>query len=63
MRCHSEQMYRNALLCMEILMKKAIAILYHGRKQDTSELARRLAPQLQAQGHDVRVIDMREEHE
>src|SRR5579885_3081201 len=63
MRCHSEQMYRNALLCMEILMKKAIAILYQGRKQDTSELARRLAPQLQAQGHDVRVIDMREEHE
>jgi NAD+ kinase len=56
-------MYRNALLCMEILMKKAIAILYQGRKQDTSELARRLAPQLQAQGHDVRVIDMREEHE
>ncbi|HXR66211.1 MAG TPA: NAD(+)/NADH kinase [Ktedonobacteraceae bacterium] len=44
-------------------MQKAIAILYQGRKQDTSELAHQLAPQLQAQGHDVRVIDMREEGE
>ncbi len=44
-------------------MQKAIAILYQGRKQDTSELAHRLAPQLQAQGHDVRVIDIREEGE
>jgi NAD+ kinase len=44
-------------------MQKAIAILYQGRKQDTSELARQLAPQLQAQGHDVRVIDMRDEGE
>ncbi len=44
-------------------MKKAIAILYQGRKQDTSDLARRLAPQLQAQGHNVHVIDMREERE
>lgn len=44
-------------------MKKAIAILYQGRKQDTSELARQLAPQLQAQGHDVRTIDMRGEDE
>ena len=44
-------------------MKKAIAILYQGRKQDTSELAHQLAPQLQAQGHEVRVIDMREEGE
>lgn len=44
-------------------MKKAIAILYQGRKQDTSELAHQLAPQLQAQGHDVRVIDIREEGE
>lgn len=42
-------------------MKKAIAILYQGRKQDTSELASQLAPQLQAQGYDVRVIDMRSE--
>ncbi|HLI68168.1 MAG TPA: NAD(+)/NADH kinase [Ktedonobacteraceae bacterium] len=44
-------------------MKKAIAILYQGRKQDTSELARQIAPQLQAQGHDVRIIDMRAEGE
>ena len=44
-------------------MQKAIAILYQGRKQDTSELARQLAPQLQAQGHDVRVVDMRDEDE
>ncbi len=44
-------------------MKKAIAILYQGRKQDTSELARQVAPQLQAQGYGVRVIDMREEGE
>ncbi|HEY0757539.1 MAG TPA: NAD(+)/NADH kinase [Ktedonobacteraceae bacterium] len=44
-------------------MHKAIAILYQGRKQDTVELAHRLAPQLQDQGHNVRVIDMREEGE
>ncbi len=44
-------------------MKKAIAILYQGRKQDTSELAHWIAPQLKAQGHDVRVIDMRDEGE
>lgn len=44
-------------------MKKAIAILYQGRKQDTAELARQLAPQLQAQGLNVRIIDMRGEGE
>jgi len=44
-------------------MKKAIAILYQGRKQDTSELAHQLAPHLKAQGHDVRVIDIRGEDE
>ncbi len=44
-------------------MKKAIAILYQGRKQDTSELAHQLAPQLQVQGHNVRTIDMRGEDE
>jgi NAD+ kinase len=48
---------------MENSMKKAIAILYQGRKQDTSELAHWLAAQLQAQGHKVRVIDMRQEPE
>lgn len=44
-------------------MKKAIAILYQGRKQDTSELAHRLVPQLQMQGHRVLLIDMRDEGE
>jgi len=44
-------------------MKKAIAILYQGRKQDTSELARQLAPQLQTQGCNVRLVDMRGEGE
>jgi len=44
-------------------MKKAIALLYQGRKQDTQELAHWIAPQLQAEGHDVRVIDMRDEDE
>lgn len=44
-------------------MKKAIAILYQGRKQGTSELARQLTPQLQALGHAVRAIDIRGEGE
>ncbi len=44
-------------------MKKAIAILYQGRKQGTSELARQLAPQLQALGYAVRTIDIRGEKE
>jgi NAD+ kinase len=56
-------MYRDAQHCTELLMKKAIAILYQGRKQDTSELAHQLAPQLQVQGHNVRTIDMRGEDE
>lgn len=42
-------------------MKKAIAILYQGRKQGTSELAHQLAPQLQVLGHTVRMIDIRGE--
>jgi NAD+ kinase len=44
-------------------MKKAIAILYQGRKQETSELARQLASRLQTQEYDARVIDMRREGE
>lgn len=44
-------------------MKKAIAILYQGRKQDTSDLADHLAPHLKAQGYDVNTIDMRAEGE
>jgi len=40
-------------------MKKALAILYQGRKQDTSELASYLTPQLHTQGYDVHAIDMR----
>lgn len=44
-------------------MKKAIAILYQGRKPGTTELARQLAPQVQAMGHAVRMIDIRGEAE
>jgi NAD+ kinase len=44
-------------------MKKTIAILYQGRKQGTSELARWLAPQLQTQGYDVHMVDMSTEGE
>jgi len=42
---------------------KAIAIFYQGRKQDTSEVANRLIPFLQQQGHEVRVVDIRFEGE
>jgi NAD+ kinase len=42
-------------------MHKAIAILYQGRKKDTSELADRLTPYLQQQGYEVRVLDIRRE--
>ncbi len=42
---------------------KTIAILYQGRKQDTSEVARTLAPMLQQQGYNVRSIDLRKEAE
>lgn len=42
---------------------KAIAILYQGRKQDTSKVALSLAPRLQGQGYDVRTIDLRSEAE
>ena len=44
-------------------MKKAIGILYQGRKQGTTDLARQLTPQLQAMGYAVRMIDIRGEHE
>src|SRR5262249_42417088 len=44
-------------------MKKVIAILYQGRKQDTSELAQQLAPRLKTLGHEVRIIDIRGEDE
>src|SRR5579883_2000669 len=40
-----------------------IAILYQGRKQDTSEVALRLARMLQQQDYTVRNIDIREEGE
>jgi NAD+ kinase len=42
----------------ERLMKKAIAILYQGRKHQSADLAQTLAPQLRAQGHDVLPLDM-----
>lgn len=42
---------------------KSIAILYQGRKKDTSELARQLAPQLEKQGYAVQSIDLRREGE
>jgi NAD+ kinase len=40
---------------------KTIAIFYQGRKQDTSNFAAQLVPNLQKQGHQVRAIDIREE--
>jgi NAD+ kinase len=42
---------------------KAIAIFYQGRKETTSEVANRLIPLLQQQGHEVRVVDIRFEGE
>lgn len=42
---------------------KAIAIFYQGRKQDTSDVAKRLIPHLQQQGYEVRSIDTRYEGE
>jgi NAD+ kinase len=42
---------------------KTIAICYQGRKQVTSQFATRLAPKLQAQGYDVRSIDLHAEQE
>jgi NAD+ kinase len=42
---------------------KAIAIFYQGRKEATSEVANRLIPLLQQQGHEVRVVDIRFEGE
>ncbi len=44
-------------------MEKAIAILYQGRKQDTSEMAHHLTPHLQEKGYEVRVVDIRDEDE
>ena len=42
---------------------KAIAIFYQGRKEATSEVANRLIPLLQQQGHEVHVVDTRFEGE
>ncbi len=42
---------------------KSIAILYQGRKQDTSELATRLVPYLQKQGYQVAGVDLRNEEQ
>ncbi len=42
---------------------KTIAIFYQGRKQETSEVAAQLAPTLQKQGHEVRIIDISKEAE
>lgn len=42
---------------------KTIAILYQGRKEDTSEVADELVPILQQQGYDVRNMDIRVEKE
>lgn len=42
---------------------KTIAVLYQGRKQDTSEVAKTLTPMLQQRGYDVRSIDLRKEQE
>jgi len=40
-----------------------IAIFYQGRKQETSNVAAQLAPMLQQQGHEVRIIDISKEME
>ncbi len=40
-----------------------IAIFYQGRKQETADVAARLAPMLQQQGHEIRVIDISQEME
>lgn len=56
-------MYRDGQHRKGILMKKAIAILYQGRKQGTSQLADHLAPLLKKLGYDVSTFDMREEGE
>lgn len=48
---------------LESVVKKAIAIFYQGRKQDTSEVASQLIPALQQQGYEVRSIDSRYEGE
>ncbi|GAC1406307.1 MAG: NAD(+)/NADH kinase [Ktedonobacteraceae bacterium] len=40
-----------------------IAIFYQGRKQETSYVAAQLAPLLQQQGHEVRIIDISKEAE
>jgi NAD+ kinase len=42
---------------------KAVAIFYQGRKDATSEVANRLIPLLQQQGHEVRAVDTRYEGE
>ncbi len=40
-----------------------IAIFYQGRKEETSQVAAQLAPMLQKQGHEVRIIDISKEAE
>jgi len=40
-----------------------IAIFYQGRKHETAEAATNLAPMLQRQGHEVRIIDISKESE
>ncbi len=40
-----------------------IAIFYQGRKQETATVAAQLAPILQQQGHEVRIIDISKEQE
>jgi NAD+ kinase len=50
------------LLILEMFVK-TIAICYQGRKQDTSQFAAQLAQKLQAQGYDVRPIDLHTEQE
>jgi len=42
---------------------KTIAVFYQGRKQETSSVAAQLAPTLQKQGYEVRIIDIRGEGE
>ncbi len=45
------------------MVVKAIAILYQGRKQNTTEVAAQLVPLLKDQGYEVRNIDTRDEAE
>jgi NAD+ kinase len=42
---------------------KTIAIFYQGRKQITSRFAAQLAPTLQKQGNNIRLVDLRDENQ